>query len=154
MNDDRGGDFGDTKGNGGRVVTALPSTKPEPHTDATAFAINVRRITATTIERLPSAPEVPMRIPARDLAVGDVLHINDWRLHVIHIERGEALAVLTEEFAFLIHFGNHYRTNGQNSQRAVLMNSSVGFGLGKLPTLGLASVNSCRNALPWESRPW
>jgi glycogen synthase len=46
-----------------------------------------------------------MRIPARDLAVGDVLHINDWRLHIIHIERDHAMAVLTAEFTFLIHFG-------------------------------------------------
>ncbi|HEY3090185.1 MAG TPA: hypothetical protein VGJ59_19210 [Jatrophihabitantaceae bacterium] len=45
-----------------------------------------------------------MRIPARDLAVGDVLHINDWRLRVIHIERDQAMAVLTAEFTFLIHF--------------------------------------------------
>jgi hypothetical protein len=45
-----------------------------------------------------------MRIPARDLAVGDVLHLNDWRLHVIRIERDQAIAVLTAEFAFLIHF--------------------------------------------------
>jgi hypothetical protein len=82
----------DDKANGGRAVTALPSTRPGPHADA-------------TVERLPSAPEVPMRIPAGDLAVGDVLHINDWRLHVIHIERGEAVGVLTEEFAFLIRFG-------------------------------------------------
>ena len=27
-----------------------------------------------------------MRIPARDLAAGDVLLINDWQLHVINIE--------------------------------------------------------------------
>ncbi len=45
-----------------------------------------------------------MRIPARDLAVGDVLHINDWDLHVINIERDQAVAVLTAEFPFLIHF--------------------------------------------------
>ena len=100
MNDDRGGNLGDTKANGGRVVTALPSPKPGPHADA-------------TVERLPSAPEVPMRIPARDLAVGDVLHINDWRLHVIHLERGEAVGVLTEEFAFLIHFGYQDRLTVQ-----------------------------------------
>ena len=34
------------------------------------------------------------------------------------------------------------------------MNSSVGLGLGNVPTLGLASVNRARNALPCESRPW
>ena len=45
-----------------------------------------------------------MRIRARDLAVGDVLYINDWHLHVITIERERAMAVLTAEFAFLIHF--------------------------------------------------
>jgi len=48
----------------------------------------------------------PMRIPARDLVVGDVLDINDWRLHVINIERDQAMAVLTAEFAFLIHFAH------------------------------------------------
>lgn len=47
-----------------------------------------------------------MRIPARDLAIGDVLHINDWQLHVINIERDQAMAVLTAEFAFLIHFAH------------------------------------------------
>lgn len=47
-----------------------------------------------------------MRIPARDLAVGDVLHINDWQLHVINIERDQAMAVLTAEFAFLIHLAH------------------------------------------------
>ena len=46
----------------------------------------------------------PARIPARYLAVGDVLHVNDWRLHVIHIECDQAMAVLTAEFSFLIHF--------------------------------------------------
>jgi len=45
-----------------------------------------------------------MRIPARELTVGDVLHVNDWHLHVIKIERDRAMAVLTAEFAFLIHF--------------------------------------------------
>lgn len=46
-----------------------------------------------------------MRIPARDLAVGDVLHVNDWYLHVVKIECDRAMAVLTVEFDFLIHFG-------------------------------------------------
>lgn len=45
-----------------------------------------------------------MRIPARDLVVGDVLDLNDWHLHVINIERDLGMAVLTAEFAFLIHF--------------------------------------------------
>ena len=45
-----------------------------------------------------------MRITARELTVGDVLHVNDWHLHVIRIERDRAIAVLTAEFAFLIHF--------------------------------------------------
>jgi hypothetical protein len=45
-----------------------------------------------------------MRIPARELAVGDVLHVNDWHLHVIRIDRDQAMAVLTSEFGFLIHF--------------------------------------------------
>jgi hypothetical protein len=45
-----------------------------------------------------------MRIPARDLAIGDVIHINDWQLHVISVERDIATAVLTAEFKFLLHF--------------------------------------------------
>ena len=46
-----------------------------------------------------------MRIPALELAVGDVLHVNDWHLHVIKVEHDKAIAVVTEEFDFLIHFG-------------------------------------------------
>ena len=40
-------------------------------------------------------------------------------------------------------------------QKALLMNSSVGFGLGKTVSLpGLASVKKGRNTVPCESRPW
>jgi hypothetical protein len=46
-----------------------------------------------------------MRIHARDLAVGDTLQVNDWHLHIIRIEREIAVAVLTAEFGFLLHFG-------------------------------------------------
>jgi hypothetical protein len=45
-----------------------------------------------------------MRICARDLAVGDILHINDWQLHVLRIERERNMAILTAEFDFLMHF--------------------------------------------------
>jgi hypothetical protein len=45
-----------------------------------------------------------MRIRAQDLAVGDTLAMNDWNLHVIGVERDRAVAVLTAEFDFLIHF--------------------------------------------------
>ena len=45
-----------------------------------------------------------MRIHARDLAVGDTVLVNDWRLHIIRIERDDAVAVRTIEFGFLIHF--------------------------------------------------
>jgi hypothetical protein len=48
--------------------------------------------------------EAAMRIPAQDLRVGDVLLVNDWRLHVIGVERELAIAVLTVEFGFLLHF--------------------------------------------------
>ena len=41
------------------------------------------------------------------------------------------------------------------SQNALLMNSSVGLGLGKAVSLpGLASVKKGRNTVPCESRPW
>jgi hypothetical protein len=46
-----------------------------------------------------------MKIPAGQLATGDILHVNDWRLHVIAVERDLGTAVLTEEFDFLLHFG-------------------------------------------------
>lgn len=46
-----------------------------------------------------------MRIHARDLAVGDVLHVNEWRLHVVRVEHDNAVAVLAAGLDFLIHFG-------------------------------------------------
>lgn len=45
-----------------------------------------------------------MRIHARELAVGDILQINDWHLHITRIDRDNAVAVLTAELGFLIHF--------------------------------------------------
>jgi hypothetical protein len=47
-----------------------------------------------------------MRIHARDLAAGDVLALNDWRLHVVAVERGNAVRVRTAEFEFSLHFLN------------------------------------------------
>ncbi len=44
---------------------------------------------------------------------------------------------------------------GRVVQKALLMNSSVGFALGKAVSLpGLASVKRGRNTVPCESRPW
>ena len=45
-----------------------------------------------------------MKIPAGQLATGDILHVNDWHLHVIAVERDLGAAVLTAEFDFLLHF--------------------------------------------------
>jgi hypothetical protein len=45
-----------------------------------------------------------MRIPARQLAIGDTLRVSDWHLHVIAVEREIGTAVLTAEFNFLLHF--------------------------------------------------
>jgi hypothetical protein len=45
-----------------------------------------------------------MRIPARELTVGDVMRVNDWRLRVVAVEHDLATAVLTAEFDFLLHF--------------------------------------------------
>ncbi len=45
-----------------------------------------------------------MRVRARDLVIGDVLRINDWRLNVTAVEHDRATAVLTAEFEFLLHF--------------------------------------------------
>jgi hypothetical protein len=45
-----------------------------------------------------------MKIRAQDLQAGDVVVLHDWNLHVVHVERDLAVAVLVEEFDFLIHF--------------------------------------------------
>jgi len=45
-----------------------------------------------------------MKIPARQLAVGDILRVNDRRLHVVAVEREIGTVVLTAEFDFLLHF--------------------------------------------------
>jgi hypothetical protein len=48
-----------------------------------------------------------MRISAQELAVGDVIRLNDWRLHVVAVEHDLAIGVLTAEFAFLLHFARN-----------------------------------------------
>jgi hypothetical protein len=45
-----------------------------------------------------------MQVRARDLAVGDVVELNDWSLHVIAVECERAVAVMTTELGFVIHF--------------------------------------------------
>lgn len=45
-----------------------------------------------------------MKIPARELAVGDIFRVNDWQLHVLAVEPEVATAVRTAEFDFLLHF--------------------------------------------------
>jgi hypothetical protein len=45
-----------------------------------------------------------MRIHAEDLAVGDILVLHDWNLHIIEVGRDRAVTVLTAEFGFLLHF--------------------------------------------------
>jgi hypothetical protein len=45
-----------------------------------------------------------MKIRAQDLRAGDVIALHDWTLHVFHVERDLAVAVLTAEFDFLLHF--------------------------------------------------
>jgi hypothetical protein len=45
-----------------------------------------------------------MRIPARQLTIGDVLLVNDWQLHVTAVEHEIATAIGTAEFEFLLHF--------------------------------------------------
>jgi hypothetical protein len=47
-----------------------------------------------------------MRIHARELAVGDVLVLHDWRLHVVAVEHEHTIGVLTAEFDLLIHFAD------------------------------------------------
>jgi hypothetical protein len=44
-----------------------------------------------------------MKIPARQLAVGDILCVNDWRLHVVAVAREIGTVALTAEFDFLLH---------------------------------------------------
>lgn len=45
-----------------------------------------------------------MRIHAEDLTAGDILVLHDWRLHVVEVVHDRAIAVLTAEFNFLLHF--------------------------------------------------
>jgi hypothetical protein len=45
-----------------------------------------------------------MEIRAQDLRADDVIALHDWSLHVIHVEHDLAVAVLTVEFDFLLHF--------------------------------------------------
>ncbi len=45
-----------------------------------------------------------MRIPVRQLTVGDTFRLNDWQMRVIAVEHDRATAVLTSEFGFLLHF--------------------------------------------------
>ena len=91
--------------------TRDPQTQPptrgqstDTHLPTDRSPQSFRHATAVTTAGSLPAQEFPVRIPARDLAVGDVLQINDWQLHVINIERDQAMAVLTAEFDFLIHF--------------------------------------------------
>jgi hypothetical protein len=59
-----------------------------------------------------------MRIHAIDLAVGDVLTLNDWRLHVTAVEHDRAVAVLTAEFDFMLHFLNDQIVDVAANRRA------------------------------------
>jgi hypothetical protein len=52
----------------------------------------------------PSSCELVMKIPARQLTIGDVLLVNDWQLHVTAVEHELATAIGTAEFEFLLHF--------------------------------------------------
>jgi hypothetical protein len=45
-----------------------------------------------------------MKVRAQDLRADDVIALHDWTLHVIHVERQLAVAVLTAEFDFSLHF--------------------------------------------------
>jgi hypothetical protein len=45
-----------------------------------------------------------MKVRAQDLRADDVIALHDWTLHVIHVERDLAVAVLTAEFDFSLHF--------------------------------------------------
>jgi hypothetical protein len=41
---------------------------------------------------------------ARDLAIGDIWHLNDWYLHITHVHvEGGNVAILVREYFFLIH---------------------------------------------------
>ncbi len=48
-----------------------------------------------------------MKIRAGNLTPGDVLQLNDWRLHILKVEQDVGIAVLTSELDFLLHFTRH-----------------------------------------------
>jgi hypothetical protein len=94
-----------------------PSTPPPPHaipnTHGLAAHRSYRATPGTTRAHQPavlpspqslSSLELPMKIPARKLATGDVVRLNDWQLHVTAVKRDVGTAVLTAEFGFLFHF--------------------------------------------------
>jgi hypothetical protein len=60
-----------------------------------------------------------MRIHARDLAAGDILALNDWRLHVLAVEHEPVVGVRTTEFDFLIHFSKNEIVNVREPTQAV-----------------------------------
>jgi hypothetical protein len=61
-----------------------------------------RLVDVTAAARFPC--ERTMKVPVRELTVGDILRVNDWQLHVIAVEHDAATAVLTSELGFLLHF--------------------------------------------------
>jgi hypothetical protein len=72
------------------------------------------------------------------LAVGDILHLNDWQLHIIRIEHDKAVAVLTAEFGFLIHFAqDHFVTVQALRQRVTNTRQSLAHTDGRVTPLTL-----------------
>lgn len=45
-----------------------------------------------------------MKIPAQDLACGDLLQVHDWRLHVMAVDTDAGTVVQTAEFGFPLHY--------------------------------------------------
>ena len=58
-----------------------------------------------------------MWIPARELLVGDAVRVHDWCLHVVAVDYDPEAAVLTAEFAFLLHFGRHEAVEVEHRSR-------------------------------------
>ncbi len=79
-----------------------PSRQHHPGKPLARQALIHKAVTA--IPQSSQSASYQMRIPARDLTIGDVLLVNDWQLHVTAVEHEMATAILTSEFKFLLHF--------------------------------------------------
>ena len=90
--------------NPARGTCPTPPANPRPEPCGMRSGVSEHNGQPPSADPPPHYPRPAMKIPARQLAIGDTLCINDWQLHVIAVECEIGTAVLTAEFDFLLHF--------------------------------------------------